>query len=52
MQVIGGALREGGGGEDGAAVVLQHVQPGCEIGRVIVARLGCYAEIGREKRRP
>jgi len=29
-----------GGGEDGAVIVLQHVEPGCEIGRVIVARLG------------
>ena len=52
MQIIGGALRMRSGGEDGAVVLLQHVEPGCEIGRVIVARLGGYAEIGTEKRRP
>ena len=52
MQIIGGALRVHGGGEDGAVIVLQHVEPGCEIGRVIVARLGGHAEIGTEKRRP
>jgi hypothetical protein len=39
-----------GGGEYGAPVVLQNLQPRCEIGRVIVARLGGYAEIGAEKR--
>jgi hypothetical protein len=27
-------------------------EPGCEIGRVIVARLGGHAEIGTEKRSP
>ena len=52
MQIIGGALRVRGGGEDGAVIVLQHVEPGCVIGRVIVARLGRYAEIGREKHSP
>jgi hypothetical protein len=52
MQIIGGMLRVGGGGEDGAVVALQHIEPGCEIGRVIVARLGCNVEIGTEKRRP
>ena len=52
MQIIGGALRVRGGGENGAVVVLQYLQPSCEIGRVIVARLGRYAEIGTEKRRP
>jgi hypothetical protein len=52
MQVISSALRMRGGGEDSEVVVLQHVEPLCEIGRVIVARLGRYAEIGREKRGP
>jgi hypothetical protein len=52
MQIIGGALRMRGCREDSAVVALQHVEPGCEIGRVIVARFGGYAEIGREKRRP
>jgi hypothetical protein len=39
----------GGGAEDRAVVVLQYLQPDCEIGRVIVARLGRYAEVGTEK---
>jgi hypothetical protein len=52
MQVIGGALRVRGGGEYRPVVALQHIEPGCEIGRVIVARLGGHAEIGTEKRIP
>jgi hypothetical protein len=52
MQVIGGPLRMRGCGEDRAVVVLQHVELGCEIGRVIVARFGRQTKIGREKRRP
>jgi hypothetical protein len=39
MQIIGGALRMRGRSENGPVIALQHVKPGCEIGRVIVARL-------------
>ena len=46
MQKIRRPLRMRGGGEDGALVVLQHVEPRCEIGRVVVARLRSDAEIG------
>ena len=35
MQVIGGALRVGGGGEDQALVVLQRLQPVADIGGMI-----------------
>src|SRR5437879_1141045 len=40
MQVIGGALRVRGCYEDRPVIALQHLERGCEIGRVIVARLG------------
>lgn len=38
-----------GGGEDRALVVLQFLDPGVDIGGVILARLGREAEIGGEK---
>ena len=49
MQIIGGALRIGGGGEDRALVVLQDCEPVGDIAGVIRARLGRDAEIGAEK---
>ena len=48
-QVIRGALRVGGGGEDGAVVVLQNFQPVGDIGGVILARLKRQFEIGAEE---
>ena len=49
MQKIGGALGVRGCGKDGPLIALQHLEPGCEIGRVIVARLGAQGEIGGYK---
>ena len=46
MQVIGGALRMRGGGEDGASVVLQNFKPICDVGGVVLARLLVQFEIG------
>ena len=40
MQIIGGALRMRGGGEDQTLVVLQGLQPRRDIGGVIFANLG------------
>jgi hypothetical protein len=45
MQIIGGALRMGGGGEHGALVVLQDFQPIRDVARMIIARLGRDAEV-------
>src|SRR5574338_396375 len=39
VQEIGGALGVGGGGEDGALILVQDLQPVGQIGGVILARL-------------
>jgi len=49
MQEGRSAFGVGGGGEDRALVVLEHLQPRGDIGGVIFARLGREAEIGGEK---
>ena len=40
MQEICGALRMGGGAEDRAFVLAQHLEPALDIGGMIGARLG------------
>lgn len=40
LQKVSGALRMGSGGEDGALVVLEDLEPVAEIGRVVIARAG------------
>lgn len=50
MQERHGAFGMGGGGEDRALVVLQHLHPGVDIGGLILARLGREAEVGGEER--
>ena len=49
MQIIGGALRMRGRGEDQALVVLQGLQPMADIGGVILANLRRDPEIGAEE---
>jgi hypothetical protein len=50
VQVIDRALRMSGGGEDGAAVVLQNRKPVSDIGRVILPRLRAEFEVGAKER--
>src|SRR5262245_51169171 len=50
MQVVGGSLRVTGGGEDGALVGFQHLQPVVKIGRVVVTNLRRDAEISAQER--
>ena len=49
LQEVSGALRMGGGREDGAFVVLEDFEPVAEIGRVVLADVGRDAEIGAEE---
>ena len=49
VQIIDGALRVGGGGEDRALVFLQHLEPVPQIGGVVVSRLRRDAEVGAEE---
>lgn len=49
VQILGGALRVGSGGEDGALVVAEHAEPGVDIGGVIVTHVRREGEIGREE---
>ena len=51
VEIVGGALRVGGGAEDGALVLLQDGQPMPDVGGVLVAGLGAQREIGAEKSR-
>jgi hypothetical protein len=44
-QVIRGALRVGGGAENGALVLFQHLQPVAELGGVVVADFRRDAEV-------
>jgi hypothetical protein len=49
VQIFGGALRMGGGGEDRALIVLQHVKPRRDVAGVIGARFGRDREVGAEE---
>ena len=49
LQEVSGALRMGGGREDGAFVVLEDLEPVAEIGGVVLADIGSDAEIGTEE---
>ncbi|AQZ50863.1 hypothetical protein Mame_01510 [Martelella mediterranea DSM 17316] len=51
MQEIGGALRMGGGAEDGALVFFQHFEPALNIGCMIGAWLWGQFQISTKKRR-
>lgn len=51
MQIIGGTLGMGGGGEDRPFVVLQDLQPALNIGGMVFARLGGQGEVSTEERR-
>jgi hypothetical protein len=52
VQVISGALRVSGSGsgEDRPLVVLEDLEPACDVRSVILARLKREFEIGAEKR--
>lgn len=52
VQIVGGALRVGGCGEDRAFVVLQDLEPCCEIGGMIFPRVRRDGEIGAQESRP
>ena len=47
---VGGALRVGGGGEDGAVVALQDFEPVGDVGGVVLARSEFEFQVGAEKR--
>jgi hypothetical protein len=49
VQIIGGALRVRGRGEDEALIVAQCLEPVADIGRVIVAHFGGDFEVGAEE---
>ena len=49
LQEVSGALRMGGGGEDGAFVVLEDLEPVAEIGGMVFPDVGCDAEVGAEE---
>ena len=51
VQVIGSALRVGGGGEDRPALALENAQPVAEALRVVVAHFRGDAEIGAQEGR-
>lgn len=51
MQLIRGALGMGRGGEDGAFVVSQRLQPGADIGGMVVPVLQMQAEVAAEEGR-
>src|SRR5450631_2368937 len=46
---FGGALCVGRGGEHRSVVSSQHFQPGCDIGRMILARLQSKFQIGAQE---
>src|SRR5271157_57673 len=46
---IGGLLGLAGSGEDGARVVLEHLQPGGYVGGVVGARMVRNAEVGEDQ---
>jgi len=51
MEIIDGALRVGGRGEDRALVVVQDFRPGSDIGGVVLAVLKVQPEISAQERR-
>jgi hypothetical protein len=48
-KIIRGALRMGGGAEYRALIVLQHRDPRCDVGGVILAHFRRQAEIGAKE---
>jgi hypothetical protein len=50
VEIIGRSLRVGSGGEDGALVLLQHLEPARKIGRMILTRRERDAEIRAKER--
>jgi len=50
VEVIHGLVGMRCGGEDGALVVLDYLQPACDIGGMIVAHFWCDPEIRAEER--
>jgi hypothetical protein len=49
VEVVGGSLRVGSGGKDGALVLAQNLEPARQIGGVIGAGLGGKLEVGAEE---
>jgi hypothetical protein len=49
---LGGALCVGRGGEHCSIVSSQYFQPGCDIGRMILARFQSKLQVGAKKRSP
>ena len=52
MQEVHGPLRMGGGGEDGFVVVLQNLQPACNIAGMIVTLGEGDLKVGTEESSP
>ncbi len=52
VEVICGALRVGGGLEDGACIVLQNFQPVGDVGGILPARLGCSSRSAHRNAAP
>ena len=44
-----GSLRVGGSHEDGALVIPEDGQPGCDIGGVVFPDLGCEPKVGGQE---
>lgn len=49
VKIVGRGLRLGGGGDDGALVVLQDGEPTCQVGGGVIARIMSHAEIGAKE---
>lgn len=51
VEIFGGALCMGGGAEDGALVLLQHLEPVVDIGGMLITGFWRQAEVGAKERR-
>ena len=49
VQVVRRALGMAGGGEDGPLVVPKHLEPGGDVGGMVVTNLRSEAEVGAEE---
>src|SRR5271156_6165150 len=49
---FGGTLCVGGGGEHCSVISSQHLQPSCDVGRMIFARFQSKLQIGAQERPP
>jgi hypothetical protein len=49
VEVVDGPLRVGGGAEDRALVVFEHLKPAGEIGSMVLADFGREIKIGAEE---